>query len=115
MSFRVNALLRCYFATLLLSSEKPKQGIEMNEIIKTDVYWVLRYDIKDPALVSRTRLRVMKPFTASYWIHETEQWMTPEEYFIFAMTVDATNYIARYYATVNDFEYQNAEELFYDN
>lgn len=83
----------------------------MKNIVNRNVWWVLRFDIKEPGKYHR-REWDNDPVNGD-WLYVTEQWMTPEEYFIFQLTVLVGDYESKYWHEVDDFTYQNAEELFY--
>lgn len=85
----------------------------MKNIIATNVYWILRFDIIELGKYHKRQWFDDPGGINEGWIYMTEQWMTPEEFFVFSLSTSVGDYESHYYEEVDDFTYLNAEELFY--
>ena len=85
----------------------------MKNIVATNVYWVLRYDITEENKYHRKEWFDDNGSIDEGWIYTTEQWMSPEEYFVFLLSADPGDYSSKYYKEVDDFIWLNAEEIYY--
>lgn len=87
----------------------------MKNIIMNNVWWVLRFDIKESGKYHRREWLDDNGRLNEGWIYVTEQWMSPDEYFVFVLSVPAGDYESKFWHEVDDFTYMNAEEIYYEH
>jgi len=81
----------------------------MKNIVFENVYWVQRYDLTEPGEYHKKKWFDDNGSINEGWIYITEQWMSPEEYFVFSLSIDHGDYESFFFEKVDDWIYFNAE------